>query len=179
MMTSDVGREEADLAEIGFGAAARREAAALGLKFRLSCWLESTMACTAEWTSTRRVSVPRKRNAVHRRERMIPAVPSESRNLRPLRSTSTTAPMVVRKLMMVKRTYPQWACRSESPLWMRMLALYPMMELMPVAWLQARITQARMKGITYLRRRSDSLALEAEDCDFSAAAACSISPSSS
>ena len=34
---------------------------------------------------------------------------------------------------------------------MKILALSPMMELMPVAWLQARITHARMNGMTYLR----------------------------
>src|SRR5208282_1682387 len=34
-----------------------------------------------------------------------------------------------------------------------------MMELMPVVWLHARMTHARMKGITYLRRSRDSLIL--------------------
>ena len=35
--------------------------------------------------------------------------------------------------------------------------LYPMMELMPVAVLQTRMTQASRKGRTYLRRRRESL----------------------
>src|ERR1035438_4553921 len=55
-----------------------------------------------------------------------------------------------------------------------------MMELTPVAWLQARITHARMNGITYFRLRSDSLAppARAEDFPFSASAFASISISS-
>ena len=63
---------------------------------------------------------------------------------------------------------------------MKMSALYPMMELIPVAWLQARITHARMNGITYLRLRRGSLAppAPAEAFDFSAAAFASISLSS-
>src|SRR5271170_4076790 len=59
-----------------------------------------------------------------------------------------------------------------------MLVLYPMMELTPVAWLQARMTQARTNGITYLRRKRDSLTLPVELFAFSAAAVCSISTSS-
>src|SRR5580692_2207666 len=59
------------------------------------------------------------------------------------------------------------------------------MEFTPVAWLQARITQARTNGMTYLRRRSDSpillpeaLLFPEEVFVFSAAADCSISASS-
>src|SRR5271166_6149864 len=37
-----------------------------------------------------------------------------------------------------------------------MLVLYPIMELMPVVWLHARITHAKTKGITYFRRSNDS-----------------------
>src|SRR5208283_2556411 len=53
------------------------------------------------------------------------------------------------------------------------------MELIPVAWLHARMTHARTNGITYLRRKSDSLTLApVEVFAFSAAVACSISASS-
>src|ERR1700722_11022907 len=56
-----------------------------------------------------------------------------------------------------------------------MFVLYPMMELIPVAWLQARITHASTKGITYLRCKSDSLAFFPSEVVDSAEAACSIS----
>src|SRR5580658_2918084 len=51
-----------------------------------------------------------------------------------------------------------------------------MIELTPVAWLQARITQARTKGITYFLLRRDSFAPPAvEDFAISARATRSIS----
>src|SRR5258708_32545050 len=54
-----------------------------------------------------------------------------------------------------------------------------MMELTPVAWLQARMTHARTNGITYFRRKSDSRTfVPVEVFAFSAAALCSISATS-
>src|SRR5271168_2194694 len=58
-----------------------------------------------------------------------------------------------------------------------MLVLKPIIEFTPVAWLQARITQASTNGITYFRRSSDSLTLVPVEL-FSAAAVCSISANS-
>src|SRR5882672_2846006 len=54
-----------------------------------------------------------------------------------------------------------------------------MMELMPVAWLHARMIQASTNGMTYLRRNNDSAPLPSdEDFAFSAAMVSSISRSS-
>src|SRR5579863_4784547 len=57
-----------------------------------------------------------------------------------------------------------------------MFVLYAIIELIPVAWLKARMIQARIKGITYFRRRSDSLVTV--DLFFSARLVCCISLSS-
>ena len=43
-------------------------------------------------------------NATQTSETMMPALPSESRNLRPLWSTSTTPTMVIRKFTAVRMT---------------------------------------------------------------------------
>src|ERR1700688_533379 len=109
------------------------ELALLELAWLESALLESTMDWTASLVSTRKFSVLRKRKPVQTRERMIPALPKHNRNLRPFRSTRTTPPIVITKLTSVKATYPQCACRSERPLCRRILVLYPIIELTPVA----------------------------------------------
>ena len=68
-------------------------------------------------------SVRRNRTPTKTMEAMMPLVPTMNRKRRPLRSTSIMPTMVMEKLTQVKRTYPQWAWRSERPLWRRMPTL--------------------------------------------------------
>ena len=56
-------------------------------------------------------------------ETMMPALPSESRNLRPLRSTSITPTMVTRKFTSGEDHVAPVGLHVVKPAWMRMVAL--------------------------------------------------------
>jgi hypothetical protein len=76
------------------------------LKAIVTFWPGPTDAWTASRASTRSFSVRWKSEPTATREAMIPAVPIVSRNLRPLRSTSMTATIVMKKLTSVKSRLP-------------------------------------------------------------------------
>ncbi len=86
---------------------------------------------------------------------MMPLVPTLSRKVRPLRSTRNKATMVNSTLTTVMPNPALAASASPRPACDMMITTYCSSELMPVAWLSARIEQARMNGMMKRRWKSD------------------------
>jgi len=82
---------------------------------------------------------------------MMPEVPSLSRNVRPLRSTSNTATMVITQLRILIAVPLLDAASASMPACCRMVVMNCRIELIPVACVQPRMTQANTNGMTYLR----------------------------
>ena len=82
---------------------------------------------TIDWTASRNstfsFSLCRKRRPTALRETMMPAVPTTQQELAALAVHQHHAAIVIRKLTIVKTTYPQCACKSDRPLCKRMLVL--------------------------------------------------------
>jgi hypothetical protein len=78
----------------------------------------------------------------------MPAVPILSRKTRPLRSTSMMAPTVITMFRILIAVPWLAALTGSRPACCRMVDMNCSSELMPVAWLQPRITQASTNGST-------------------------------